>query len=59
MTFLDETIIGVALPSIQRDLGLDGTQVQWVVNAYLLALVALVAAAGRLADIINRTRLCC
>lgn len=57
MTFLDETIIGVALPSIQRDLGLDGTQVQWVVNAYLLALAALVAVAGRLADIINRTRL--
>lgn len=57
MTFLDETIIGVALPSIQRDLGLDGTEVQWVVNAYLLALAALVAVGGRLADIVNRNRL--
>jgi len=54
MTFLDETIVGVALPSMQRDLGLDDTQVQWVVNAYLLALASLVAVAGRLADIVNR-----
>jgi EmrB/QacA subfamily drug resistance transporter len=50
MTFIDMTIISIAAPQIQRDLGLSATGVQWTVNAYLLALAALFAFGGRLAD---------
>jgi EmrB/QacA subfamily drug resistance transporter len=54
MILLDQTVVSVALPSIQRDLDLSQTQLQWVVNAYLLAIAALVAVGGRLADMFNR-----
>lgn len=54
MIMLDATVVSVALPSIQASLDLTQTQVQWVVNAYLLSLAALVAFGGRLADIFNR-----
>ena len=50
MTFIDQTIISIAAPQIQRELGLSATGVQWAVNAYLLALAALFALGGRLAD---------
>jgi MFS family permease len=56
MVMLDQTVVAVALPSMQRDLDLTQTQVQWVVNAYILALAVLVAAAGRLGDAIGRVR---
>jgi MFS family permease len=56
MMMLDATVVSVALPSIQRDLDLTQTALQWVVNAYLLALAALVAVGGRLADMFNRWR---
>lgn len=45
---------GVALPTIQRDLGLSQTALQWTVNAYLLALAALVAVGGRLGYILGQ-----
>jgi MFS family permease len=48
MTFIDMTIISIAVPPIQRDLGLSTTGVQWTVNAYLLTLAALFAFGGRL-----------
>ncbi len=54
MMMLDATVVSVALPSIQRDLDLSQTELQWVVNAYLLSLAALVAVGGRLADMFNR-----
>jgi EmrB/QacA subfamily drug resistance transporter len=54
MMMLDATVVSVALPSIQRELDLTQTELQWVVNAYLLALAALVAVGGRLADMFNR-----
>ena len=57
MILLDQTVVGVALPSIQDDLDLSQTQVQWVVNAYLLAIAALVAVGGRLADMFNPVRM--
>ncbi len=57
MVMLDATVVSVALPSIQASLDLTQTQVQWVVNAYLLALAALVAFGGRLADIFNRVHI--
>jgi MFS family permease len=57
MILLDQTVVSVALPTIQRDLGLSATALQWVVNAYLLSLAALVAVGGRLGDIFGQVRL--
>lgn len=56
MIFVDQTVVSVALPSMQEDLGLSETGMQWVVNAYILALAATVAIGGRIADIMGRTR---
>lgn len=54
MILLDQTVVSVALPSIQRDLDLSQTEVQWIVNAYLLAIAALVAIGGRLCDMFDK-----
>jgi MFS family permease len=51
MTFIDMTIVAIAVPSLQNDLSLSSTGVQWIVNGYLLSLSALFAFGGRLADI--------
>jgi EmrB/QacA subfamily drug resistance transporter len=53
MTFIDQTIVSIAVPKIQDELGLTSTGVQWAVNAYLLSLAALFALGGRLADIVG------
>ena len=58
MTFIDQTIVSIAVPNIQRELGLSSTGVQWVVNAYLLSLAALFALGGRLSDIFGHRRMC-
>jgi EmrB/QacA subfamily drug resistance transporter len=58
MTFIDQTIVSIAVPNIQRELGLSSTGVQWVVNGYLIALAALFALGGRLSDIFGHTKLC-
>ncbi len=58
MTFIDQTIVSIAIPDIQRELGLSSTGVQWVVNGYLIALAALFALGGRLSDIFGHTRMC-
>ena len=58
MTFIDQTIVAIAVPNIQRELGLTSTGVQWVVNAYLIALAALFALGGRLSDIFGHTKMC-
>ena len=58
MTFIDQTIVAIAVPSIQRELHLSSTGVQWVVNGYLLALAAFFALGGRLSDIFGHTKLC-
>jgi EmrB/QacA subfamily drug resistance transporter len=50
MTFIDQTIVSIAVPKIQSELALSSTGVQWVVNGYLLSLAALFALGGRLAD---------
>ncbi|HEX8768628.1 MAG TPA: MFS transporter, partial [Jatrophihabitans sp.] len=52
--FLDATNVNVALPSIQRDLGLSQSGLTWVVNGYLLAAGGLLLLCGRLADIVGR-----
>ena len=49
MTFIDQTIVAIAIPSIQDDLSLSATGVQWIINGYLLSLSALFAFGGRLA----------
>jgi EmrB/QacA subfamily drug resistance transporter len=51
MTFIDQTIVAIAVPSLQDDLSLSSTGVQWIINGYLLSLSALFAFGGRLADI--------
>jgi len=50
---LDETVISVALPTIQKDLGLSRLDAHWVVNVYLLVLACCAGAAGRLGDILG------
>jgi EmrB/QacA subfamily drug resistance transporter len=57
MTFIDQTIVSIAAPNIQHELGLSSTGVQWGVNAYLLSLAALFAFGGRLADIVGQRRM--
>jgi EmrB/QacA subfamily drug resistance transporter len=57
MTILDGTIVTVALPSIQKDLGFSQAGLAWVVNAYLIALGGLLLLAGRLGDLIGRKRI--
>ena len=57
MTFIDQTIVSIAVPEIQRELGLSSTGVQWAVNAYLLSLAALFAFGGRLADTVGHRKM--
>ena len=54
---LDDTALSVALPAIGRDLGLGLSGLEWVVNAYTLALAALLLAGGRLADAYGSRRI--
>ena len=57
MTFIDQTIVSIAVPEIQKELGLSSTGVQWAVNAYLLSLAALFAYGGRLADTVGHKKM--
>src|SRR5215204_3035686 len=57
MIILDQTIVNVALPSIQSDLGFTQSSLAWVVNAYLIAFGGLLLLAGRLGDLIGRRRI--
>jgi EmrB/QacA subfamily drug resistance transporter len=57
MTFIDQTIVAIAIPTIQDDLSLSATGVQWIINGYLLSLSALFAFGGRLADIAGHRRM--
>ena len=56
MIVLDATIVNVALPSIQDDLGFSQASLAWVVNAYLIAFGGLLLLAGRLGDLIGQRR---
>ncbi|MGZ4294024.1 MAG: DHA2 family efflux MFS transporter permease subunit, partial [Solirubrobacteraceae bacterium] len=57
MIVLDQTIVNVALPSIQHDLGFSTSSLAWVVNAYLIAFGGLLLLAGRLGDLVGRKRI--
>src|SRR3954453_17586569 len=54
MIVLDATVVNVALPTIQDDLGFSSSSLAWVVNAYLIAFGGLLLLAGRLGDLIGR-----
>src|SRR5829696_8278803 len=54
MIVLDATVVNVALPAIQDDLGFSQSGLAWVVNAYLIAFGGLLLLAGRLGDLISR-----
>ena len=57
MIVLDGTIVNIALPHIQTDLGFSRSSLSWVVNAYALALGSLLLLGGRLGDILGRRRM--
>src|ERR1700728_2655719 len=57
MTFIDQTIVAIAAPQIQKELGLTSTGVQWAINAYLLSLAALFAFGGRLGDTLGHRKM--
>ena len=57
MVVLDATIVNVALPSIQRDLGLSEANLQWIINAYTLVFGGFLLLGGRAGDLLGRKRL--
>src|SRR5689334_7283418 len=57
MVVLDATVVNVALPSIQEDLGLSEANLQWVVNAYTLIFGGFLLLGGRAGDLLGRKRL--
>src|SRR3954453_10288428 len=57
MIVLDVTIVNVALPSIQEDLGFSPSGLAWVVNCYLIAFGGLLLLAGRLGDLLGQRRI--
>jgi EmrB/QacA subfamily drug resistance transporter len=56
MTFIDQTIVAIAIPKIQSELSLSATSSQWVINGYLISLSALFAFGGKLSDVLGRGR---
>jgi len=57
MIMLDNTVVNVALPSIQKDLGSSISGLEWTVNAYTLSFAVLLVTGGRLGDIFGRRRM--
>lgn len=56
LVLLDETVVGIALPTIQKELGLSVNTAHWVVNSYLLSFACFVAVGGKLADLFGVLR---
>ena len=57
MIMLDNTIVNVALPSIERDLAISISELEWVVNGYALTFAVLMLTGGKLADFLGRRRI--
>jgi EmrB/QacA subfamily drug resistance transporter len=57
MVMLDNTVVNVALPSIQRDLHAQISELEWTINGYTLTFAVLIATGGRLGDIFGRRRM--
>jgi MFS family permease len=56
MIMLDNTVVNVALPTIQRDLGARLPELEWIVSGYALTFAALMLTGGKLADLLGRRR---
>ncbi|MCO6009063.1 MFS transporter [Actinoallomurus purpureus] len=56
MTYLDNNVVNVALPSIQRDLHLTLSGLEWIVSSYILVFSGLMLVGGRLGDVFGRRR---
>ncbi|MBE2269682.1 MAG: MFS transporter [Anaerolinea sp.] len=57
MAFIDSSALDVTAPALQADLGIDATQLLWIINSYMLTLSALMLAGGALGDIFGRKRM--
>jgi EmrB/QacA subfamily drug resistance transporter len=57
MIMLDNTVVNVAVPSIQRELGVGLSELQWIVTGYALSFAALMLTGGKLADMLGRRRI--
>src|SRR5438128_5125122 len=57
MIMLDNTIVNVALPAIQRDLKIGVSELEWIVNGYALMFAVLMLTGGKLADLLGRRRI--
>ncbi|HMI93037.1 MAG TPA: MFS transporter [Polyangiales bacterium] len=57
MMFIDQTIVALAIPELEKDLSLSSTGAQWIINGYLLSLSALFAFGGKLADVLGHRRM--
>jgi EmrB/QacA subfamily drug resistance transporter len=57
MMFIDQTIVVLAVPDLEKDLALSSNGAQWIINGYLLALSALFALGGKLADVLGHRRM--
>lgn len=54
LIMLDETVVAVALPTIQRDLSMSVALSHWVINSYLLVIAGFIAVGGKLGDIVTK-----
>lgn len=59
MIFVDQTALPIALPALQKEFALTFSQLQWIVNAYLLPLATFILAAGSMGDIFGHRRVFC
>lgn len=57
LVFIDSTALNVALPALQKDLGITGTELLWVINGYALFLSALLLVGGALGDLYGRNKI--
>jgi EmrB/QacA subfamily drug resistance transporter len=57
MIMLDNTVVNVALPAIERDLHISISELEWIVTAYALTFAALLITGGKLADLLGRRRI--
>ena len=57
MIMLDNTVVNVALPSIQRELGADLSELEWIVTGYALTFASLMLVGGKVADAYGRRRI--
>src|SRR6476469_4192048 len=56
MLVLDDSIVNIALPTIQQELGVDSVHLPWIVNGYILTFGALLLVGGRIGDLWGRRR---